>query len=200
VESSWTERPTFAGDIVRLEPLARDHVAALAAVGLHPDLWRRQPRNIATADDMRAYVDQALQDHARGVSAPFVIVSRRSGEIVGSTRLMNIAPAHRRLEIGATWLTPSHQGTGANVESKLLLLAHVFDTLGAGKVVFKTEAENVQSRRAITALGAYEEGTFRRHLLAEDGRARDMVFFAILAEDWPEVRSRNRARLERFLP
>lgn len=183
------------GSLVSLEPLTISSVPALAAVGLHPELWRLQPRVIVSVADMREYVEQALADHARGVSLPFVIVRREDRAVLGSTRFMEIAPEHRRLEIGATWLTPAAQRTGVNVEAKLLLLSHAFESMGMQRVVLKTEATNTQSRTAILALGAVEEGTFRRHLIAENGRMRDMTYFSILDSEWPSVRERLRARL-----
>jgi len=185
------------GSLVSLEPLTTLHLPELAAIGLHPELWRLQPRAILSVADMRDYIDQALADHARGVSLPFVIVRREDRAVLGSTRFMDVALEHRRLEIGATWLTPAAQRTGANVEAKLLLLTHAFETMGMQRVVLKTEALNVQSRTAILALGAVEEGTFRRHLIAESGRMRDMTYFSILDDEWPDVRARLRARLQR---
>ena len=185
------------GSLVSLEPLTTLHLPELAAIGLHPELWRLQPRAILSVADMRDYIDQALADHARGVSLPFVIVRREDRAVLGSTRFMDVALEHRRLEIGATWLTPMAQRTGANVEAKLLLLTHAFETMGMQRVVLKTEALNVQSRTAILALGAVEEGTFRRHLIAESGRMRDMTYFSILDDEWPDVRARLRARLQR---
>ena len=187
----------LAGTIVRLDPLLLSHTGALAGVGLHPELWALQPRAMSTPADMQAYVDMALDEQARGTSLPFVIVRQDSNAVVGSTRYMDIALQHRRLEIGATWLTPSAQGTGANVEAKLLLLTHAFETLAMQKVVLKTETLNVTSRRAILALGAIEEGTFRKHLIADDGRARDMVYFSILDADWPKVKHALMQRLAR---
>ena len=185
------------GSLVSLEPLTIASVPDLAAIGLHPELWRLQPRGILSVADMRDYVEQALADHARGVSLPFVIVRRTDRAILGSTRFMEIAFEHRRLEIGATWLTPAAQRTGVNVDAKLLLLSHAFESMGMQRVVLKTEATNTQSRTAILALGAVEEGTFRRHLIAENGRMRDMTYFSILDTEWPGVRERLRARLAR---
>jgi N-acetyltransferase len=190
--------PVFLhGSLISLEPLTISSVPALAAVGLHPELWRLQPRVIVSVADMREYVEQALADQARGVSLPFVIVRREDRAVLGSTRFMELAPEHRRLEIGATWLTPAAQRTGVNVEAKLLLLSHAFESMGMQRVVLKTEATNIQSRTAILALGAVEEGTFRRHLIAENGRMRDMTYFSILDTEWPAVRDRLRARLAR---
>lgn len=179
-----------------LEPLRSAHAELLAQVGLHPELWELQPRPITSLADMRAYVEQALREQAQGVSLPFAVVHQPSGVVVGSTRYMDIALAHRRLEIGATWYTPRFQRTGVNVEAKWLLLTYAFETLHLQKVVLKTETKNQQSRTAILALGAREEGTFARHLFADNGRPRDMVYYAIFDDMWPEVRRLLRSRLE----
>ena len=190
----------LAGSIVRLEPLKRSHADDLWRVGLDPELWRLQPKAIETPADMLEYVDAALEEQSRGASLPFVIVHRPSGAVIGSTRFMDIALPHRRLEVGATWLTPAFQRTGANVEAKLLLFTHAFETLEVRKIVLKTETRNSQSRNAILALGAVEEGTFRQHLIAETGRVRDMVYFAVFASDWPAVKARLAARLRDHSP
>jgi RimJ/RimL family protein N-acetyltransferase len=185
----------LTGSIVRLEPLMASHASALAQVGLHSELWDLQPKTIATLEDMDAYVALALDEQSRGVSLPFAIVHRGKNTVIGSTRFMDIALQHRRVEVGATWVTPAFQRTGANVEAKLLLFTHAFEALAMQKVVLKTETLNSQSRRAILALGAVEEGTFRKHLLAENGRARDMIFFSVLSSEWPSVKARLNARL-----
>lgn len=191
---------TLRGRLVTLVPLTTAHVDALARVGLHPSLWALQPRPIESVEDMRAYVAMALDEQARGQSLPFAVVHRETGTVVGSTRYMDITPAARRLEIGATWYTPEFQRSGVNVESKLLLLTHAFEALGMQKVVLKTETLNQQSRTAILGLGAREEGTFARQFIAHDGRKRDMVYFAIFDDMWPAVKGRLLDRLERKRP
>jgi RimJ/RimL family protein N-acetyltransferase len=188
---------SLIGQCVSLVPLAESHVEGLARVGLAPELWRLQPRPIASVEQMRAYVRQALDDQREGTALPFAIVDTATDTVIGSTRFMDIAPAHRRLEIGATWLSPSHQRTGANTEAKFLLLRHAFEALGMQRVVFKTELLNEASRAAIARLGAVQEGVFRRHLISDAGRPRDMVYFAILDDDWPAVRERLHTRLLR---
>lgn len=165
-------------------------------MGLHPSLWKLQPRPVQSLDDMRAYVDMALEEQARGQSLPFAVVHAPTGTVVGSTRYLDLALPHRRLEIGATWYTPAYQRSGVNVEAKLLLLTHAFEALGMQKVVFKTETLNQQSRTAILALGAREEGTFLRQFIADDGRRRDMVYFAIFDDMWPDVRRHLQDRLK----
>ncbi len=186
---------TLVGKHVRLEPLTLDHVEALASVGLDPELWRWIPTAVTTADEMRAYVAEALDEQRRGIAVPFAIVDRASGEPIGSTRFANIVPEHRRLEIGWTWYAVTHQRTAANTEAKLLLLTHAFETLGATRVEFKTDALNSASRAAILRLGAIEEGIFRKHMHTASGRFRDSVYFSILDTEWPAIKGRLTGKL-----
>ena len=183
------------GRSIRLEPLRIDHTPALLQAGQHPELWRLQPAPIETEDDMHRYVQTALDDQKHGSGLPFVIIDSASDRVVGSTRYMDIALQHFRLEIGASWLTLTHQRGRSNTEAKLLLLSHAFENLGIKRVVFKTEALNEQSRKALTRIGAVEEGTFRQHLYTAAGRARDMVYFSILSAEWPYVKAGLIARL-----
>jgi RimJ/RimL family protein N-acetyltransferase len=189
------EPTTLRGKSVRLEPLRIEHVGPLAHVGLDPSLWRWIPVQVATVDQMRAYVLTALDEQKRGVSVPFALIDQISGQVIGCTRYANIEPEHRRLEIGWTWITPSFQRTAANTEAKLLLLTHAFETLGAQRVELKTDALNERSREAILRIGAVEEGTFRKHMIMSTGRARDTVYFSIIDSEWPAVKAKLRARL-----
>ncbi len=185
---------TLRGTSVRLEPLTLDHLPALAKVGLFPELWRWIPSPVTNAEEMRAYVELALDEQRRGVSLPFAIIDAASNEVIGSTRYGNIELAHRRLEIGWTWLTPTHQRGPYNTEAKRLLLTHAFETLGMHRVELKTDALNEKSRKAIARIGATQEGIFRRHLITASGRVRDTVYFSIIDSEWPAVKAKLLAR------
>lgn len=184
------EPVTLQGRVVRLEPLALAHVPGLARVGLDPELWRWIPTQVADAAQMQAWVQTALAEQTAGTSLPFAIISQASGEAIGSTRYMNIVPAHRRLEIGSTWLSTAAQRSGANTEAKLLLLTHAFEALKAIRVELKTDALNSTSRAAIARIGGIEEGIFRRHVICASGRVRDTVYFSMLDNEWPAVKAR----------
>jgi RimJ/RimL family protein N-acetyltransferase len=187
---------SLVGSHVRLDPLTIEHLAALCDVGLDPELWRWTTSQVRSADELRRWVEQALEQHARGTALPFATIDRASGRVVGSTRLANIEPLHRRAEIGWTWVAAPWQRSAVNTEAKLLLLAHAFDALGCIRVELKTDALNARSRAAILRIGAVEEGTLRRHMITESGRVRDTVYFSVIAEEWPAVRQQLEARLE----
>jgi RimJ/RimL family protein N-acetyltransferase len=188
---------TLVGRHVRLVPLAPGHVDALAVAGSDPELWRLTVSDASTPERMRRYVDQALDEAAAGTALPFVTTLAADGTVVGSSRLANYAAAHRRIEIGWTWVARPWQRTAVNTEAKLLLLSHAFDTLGCRRVELKTDALNDRSRAAILRLGAREEGVLRQHTVTEQGRVRDTVYFGIVADEWPVVRRGLQARLAR---
>ena len=191
---------TLEGRRVRLVPLAEAHVPELCAVGLDPELWRLTVSRVASEADMRRYVAEALAARDCGTALPFATTLADGGRVVGSTRFANYAPAHRRIEIGWTWIARPWQRSAVNTEAKLLMLAHAFDVLGCARVELKTDALNTCSRAAILRLGAVEEGTLRRHTVTDSGRTRDTVYFSILAEEWPTVRARLAARLDGGAP
>jgi len=187
---------TLEGARIRLEPLTEAHHPALCAVGLDPELWRWTPKQVHTAADMAAYIGFALAERAAGRALPFAVIDKASGQAIGSTRYMAIEPAHRRVEIGATWLGRAWQRTGANTEAKYLLLQHAFETLGCIRVELKTDALNERSRAAIRRIGAREEGTLRSHMITASGRIRDTVYYSILDGEWPETKRALESRLE----
>jgi RimJ/RimL family protein N-acetyltransferase len=128
---------------------------------------------------------------------PFVTIERASGRVVGSTCYLAIEPAHKRLEIGSTWITPSQQRSPVNTEAKLLQLGHCFETLGCNRVEFKTDSRNAQSRAALARIGAKQEGIFRAHMVMPDGVLRDSVYFSVVAPEWPDVKARLLQKIAR---
>ncbi len=187
---------TLEGTHVRMEPLDLPrHWDGLAAIGLDPMLWRFTLAKIRAEDDLRRYLETALEEQSRGVSLPFATIHRASGRVAGCTRFGNIERTHRRAEIGWTWVGRAHQRTAVNTEAKLLMLRHAFETWVLRRVEFKTSSLNEPSKKAMRRLGLVEEGTLRKHMINEDGSPRHSVYFSVLDDEWPAMK----ARLERML-
>ncbi len=128
---------------------------------------------------------------------PFAVRDRPTGRVVGSTTFMNVDQANRRVEVGSTFLARSAQRTGINTEAKLLQLSHAFESWQCIAVEFRTHFHNMQSRAAIAALGAKQDGVLRNHQIGRDGTLRDTVVFSITASEWPTVRMSLAERLRR---
>lgn len=214
----WYALPVLAGHLIRLEPLALEHAPGyLAAAGPREEAaevfrWLSPPSggppanegvvggggSIAepvTVEDAERHILGALAARARGQRLAYAQLDAVTGEVAGSSSYYEINPALRAIGIGHTWLGKRWWRTGHNTESKLLMLTHAFDTLGAARIVLHTDIFNERSQAAIARLGATREGELRKHRIRADGSWRTTVQYSMTDDDWPSVRERLAARL-----
>ncbi|RPH85374.1 MAG: N-acetyltransferase [Candidatus Rokuibacteriota bacterium] len=186
---------TLRGAYLTLEPIEERHAPDLFVAMQDEEVCRYLAWPPPTRlEETLAFVRDAREVMARGQSLVFAQVWNESGRAIGSTRLLDVRPADRQVEIGATFLARPYWRTPANTESKLLFLGHCFERLGCVRVALKTDARNWRSQEAIARLGAVREGVLRRHMQVR-GHQRDTVYFSILDDEWPAVRARLQARL-----
>jgi len=176
------------GRHVRLEPLDRRHGDDLADAASDPQIWRWLPVRVATRDDLDRWIEDALTAAATGSEHPFAVVDLGSGRAVGSTRYLDVSPAHKGVEVGWTWYGREAWGGIVNPETKLLLLTHAFEDWGAIRLYLKTDSLNERSRSAIARLGATYEGDLRNHRIRPDGSYRHSSYYSILDTEWPAVK------------
>ena len=186
---------TLEGRHISLEPLAERHARDIFEAMQDEDVCRYlswpPPKAL---DETLALIRQAEDLTARRESVVFAQIWRATGRAIGSTRLLDVRPNDRQVEIGATFLAREYWRTPANTESKFLFLRYCFETLGCIRVALKTDGRNIRSQEAITRLGAVREGTLRKHMNVR-GYQRDTVYFSILDTEWPAVKTRLEARL-----
>jgi RimJ/RimL family protein N-acetyltransferase len=183
------------GDIVVLEPLGPEHEDGLREIAADPDVWRWMTVHGHEPEAFTAWLQMTRAAADEGREAPFAILLRETGSVVGSSRYLSLRPEHRGLEIGYTWHSRSVWGKGVNVEAKYLLLRHAFEDLGCMRVEFKTDARNERARAALEALPARFEGIFLKHMLVRDGDVRDSAWYAITDAEWPAVRANLERRI-----
>jgi RimJ/RimL family protein N-acetyltransferase len=202
---------TLQGRHVRLEPLNLDHLDGLLAACSGPRdsyqfTWVPEP----TRTDVERYIGMALLQHEQGSGLPFATRWLDSGDIVGTSRYMNIEYWANRdqspgtsgvpdaLEIGATWLAAHAQRSSVNTEAKLLMLSHAFEVLGVKRVSFRTDARNERSRANIERVGATFEGVLRHERRSTDGGnggIRDTAAYSILDSEWPTTKRSLQSKL-----
>ncbi|MBW8304351.1 MAG: GNAT family N-acetyltransferase, partial [Brevundimonas sp.] len=179
----------LANRFVRLEPFEAGLEAEVrAALDCDPDAWDVMV-GAACGEHFDGWWRSALAAMAEGSRIAYAVRRLSDGAVVGTTSLYEIKPAYRRCEIGSTFYRPEARGGPVNPSCKRLLLAHAFDA-GAVRVEIVTDAINPGSQAAIRKLGARDEGVLRKHKITFKGRIRDTAQFAILDDDWPEVRAR----------
>jgi N-acetyltransferase len=182
------------GSIVVLEPLGVQHAEELWEAAQAPEIWDWLA-NLNERDRFDRWLELTFEAVRAGTEGPFLTRERASGTAIGSSRYLNVRPQDRVVEIGWTWLNPHAWRTGANVEAKLLMLAHAFETLECVRVEFKTDARNERSRAALAAIPAQFEGVLRNHMIVPDVGQRDSAYYSVIDSEWPEVRDNLRRRL-----
>jgi N-acetyltransferase len=185
------------GSFVVLEPIREAHAEDLWRAAQAPEIWRWTTHIADSRKDFDAWIATSAASLRTGEKHTFATVKRRSGSPIGSTSFHHYRPQDGVIEIGSTWLNPSAWGTGANIEAKLLMMEHAFETLGCVRVEFKTDARNARSRGALTALSAQFEGVLRKQINIPGIGVRDSAFYSVIDDEWPAVRANLEARLER---
>lgn len=188
---------TLKGHWLTLEPIDARHAQGLFDAMQDEEVCRYlawpPPKAL---DETLTLIREAQTAMGRGQAIVYAQVWNATGRAVGSTRLLDVRPADRQVEIGSTFLAREYWRTPANTESKYLFLRYCFETLGCVRVALKTDGRNIRSQEAIARLGAVREGTLRRHMNVR-GYHRDTVYFSILDGEWPAVKARLETRLSR---
>jgi RimJ/RimL family protein N-acetyltransferase len=184
------------GSIVTLEPLRPEHAEELWEAAQAPEIWAWLA-NLNERERFDRWFELTLEAAETGREGAFTTRDTNSGEVIGSSRFLNVRPADRVVEIGWTWLNPRAWRSGANVEAKLLMMGHAFETLDCVRVEFKTDARNERSRTALAALPARFEGILRNHMIVPDVGQRDSAYYSVIPSEWPAARSNLERRLGR---
>jgi len=182
------EKVTLEGDHVRLEPLSESHRDQLIDAISDGELWKLFVTLVPAIDGIDGFIENAIEAHSNADGLAFATIDKASGRVVGSTRFMKANLAHKRVEIGFTFIAKRFQRTQINTEAKLLMLTHAFEVLNLNRIEFLTDYFNHASRNAILRLGAKQEGILRNHMVMPNGRVRDSVLFSITNNEWDGVK------------
>jgi RimJ/RimL family protein N-acetyltransferase len=187
---------TLTGENVALVSLDKAHLGELEQLAKDKRIWEFYPLDGSDSTKFISAFSSALTEREKGSQFPFVIFHKRANRIIGSTRYLDIQPAHRKLEIGWTWLHPEYWGTGVNTECKLLLLTHCFESLRASRVQLKTDENNLRSRSAIQKIGGQFEGILRNDMIRDNNTKRHSAYYSLIEEEWPDTKLKLTALYE----
>ena len=181
----------LCGKYITLSPLRAadfDDFIALYNVS-HRDsrqraVWRYLPYGaFPTAADMMDFYRRAEANR----DTQFYLVRHLDGEQAGGVvSYLRMEPPSYSIEIGHIWHAADYQRGRANTEAAFLLIENAF-ILGYRRVEWKCNALNMSSRRAALRLGFAFEGVFRQCTVSK-GKNRDTAWFAIVNDDWWEMR------------
>jgi ribosomal-protein-alanine N-acetyltransferase len=128
-----------------------------------------------------AYINELPAKRERGELLEFLVDHREHGPI-GVTGLTEFSLRDRRATVG-TWFGRAYWGSGANLESKALVAALAFTTLGLDRLTAWANTRNGRSQLALERVGFRREGVLRGwHRHGE--RVHDVVVFGMARGDW----------------
>ena len=180
--------PPLENTRVLLRPFRPSDTEALRTIAFDEEIWRYMINRISNEEELEAWVQTVISGYQQGTRYTFMIIDKATGQLAGSTSYGNMSETDKRLEIGWTWLSKDHRGSGLNRHCKYLLLRYAFEVLQMERVELKGDALNMRSRKAILRLGATEEGILRSHTLMHDGRRRDTFYYSILQPEWEQIK------------
>jgi RimJ/RimL family protein N-acetyltransferase len=141
-------QPTLEDSELVLRPLRADDFDALFAVASDPELWAQHPaRNRYRHDVFVEFFEAAMRS-----GGAFAIIEKKTDKIIGSSRYYDLRVDAGEIEIGWTFISRLHWGSGTNAAVKKLMLSHAFKFVDT--VIFLVGSTNLRSRRAVEKLGA----------------------------------------------
>src|SRR5260370_5008686 len=102
------DKVALDGKFVRLEPLEERHREAVRPAAQHPEIFTVTTSALGPLYD--PYIDNALKRSDGTHDLAFAVLLKAENGHVGMTRYLNIEEAHKKLEIGSTWYSPSTSG------------------------------------------------------------------------------------------
>ena len=175
---------------VKLSQLTWKHFDALLSIAVKdPFILKYSPPKFGSAENLTTYFEGAFALMKNEMRYPFVVYDKKLRAYAGSTSYLNVSNHNRRIEIGSTWLGRDFQRTGLNRSCKYLLFHYAFEILEFERIELKTDSRNWQSRTAIEGIGGQYEGELRSHTLMSDGFRRNTVYYSILRDEWPKLKT-----------
>src|SRR5579863_4002029 len=141
-------QPTLRGGLIEARPLRREDFEPLYAAASDPKIWEVHPES----DRWKREVFQRYFDGGIESGGALVVIERKTGKLIGSSRYHHFNPAESEIEVGFTFLERKFWGGEYNGELKKLMIDHAFKYVE--RVVFAAGENNVRSRKALENIGA----------------------------------------------
>jgi RimJ/RimL family protein N-acetyltransferase len=145
-------QPTLTGKLLLLRPLTSDDFQDLLAAASDPLIWEQHPQPTRYQPEVFAQFFREALD-SKGA---LVIIDRKTGEIIGSSRFYEFNPEASSVVIGYTFLARNFWGGVFNRELKRLMVNYALKFVRTA--LFQVGVHNLRSQRAMEKLGAINTG------------------------------------------
>jgi ribosomal-protein-alanine N-acetyltransferase len=170
------------GPRLSLQILRPEHADSLYELGRNPEISRFFSWSpYESVSEAVAFIDSLDRQRDAGERLELGIFGD-DGQLLGITGFSEFSRRDRRAVLG-TWLGREHWGSGVNRDSKALILALGFRSLGLLRVTALASPQNVRSVAALQRLGFVHEGILRGWHV-HSGVPRDVAVLRMMRDEW----------------
>lgn len=188
MEFDYNQEYILEDERVLLTPLIDSHIDSLCEISNDTEIWQYLLEEGRYKEDLKQYIDKAVDDRKEHKAYPFAVFDKKSGEMAGTTRIYELNLAMGHTKIGHTWYGALFRGSGMNYHVKFLLFELLFERLKLSRVGFGVHELNERSIYALEKLGIQQEGRLRDFLpnTLHTGKKKryDIILFSLLSKEW----------------
>ena len=143
-------QPIIEDEFVKLRPLKAHDFEELFMVASDPLIWKQHPVTTrSTREGFLSFFNESLD--SKGV---LLIVDKKTGVTIGSSRFKIIDENSKVIEIGWTFLSRKYWGGTYNMAVKKLMINHALKEFKI--VIFYVGKDNRRSQKAVWKIGGKE--------------------------------------------
>lgn len=179
--SLWKPNP-FENEWVKLIPLHPTDYEKVYAIASDPLLWAQHP----SSERYKPEIFAPFFEDILALEAPFVIVDKKTNQIIGSTSYYDYRSENSSIAIGYTFLSRAYWASVYNYKTKELLLNYAFQHVN--NVYFHIGASNFRSQKAVQKLGAY---LVREYISEKFNRKTESQEFLLTQDLWKQTQENH---------
>lgn len=141
-------QPHLEDDLIVLQPLKEQDFEALYAAASDPLVWEQHPVKERYKRDV--FMENFFQSAIESKGA-FLVLEKKTGAVMGSSRYYNHHAQESDIEIGWTFLARPYWGGRYNQAMKALMMQHAFKYVD--NIIFRIGENNMRSRKACEKIG-----------------------------------------------
>jgi ribosomal-protein-serine acetyltransferase len=185
--TDWrTKLPLLYAAGATLRELRPSDAQSLMALLTTADVTRFISPPPATVEGFERFIAWTLHEQACGRYICFGVVPNGCTDAVGIIQVRQLDPGFGTAEWGFA-IGSAYWGTGLFHATALAVMQFVFDEVGVHRLEARAALANGRGNAALRKLGARSEGLLRKSFL-RNGEYLDQVLWAIVADDWIDVR------------
>jgi len=188
VSSDWqASLPVLTGVQVVLRELRASDAASLFAMLTSEEVSRFISPPPTTIEGFQRFIAWTLREREAGRYVCYAVTIKGYDTAIGIFQVRELEPCFSTAEWGFA-IGSAFWGTGVFQESAELVMEFAFETLGVHRLEARATVKNGRGNGALLKIGAVQEGLLRRSFL-KNGEFVDQVLYAIVEDDWRDIRN-----------